>query len=280
MTAAPPDVLLQVEHLTIAYGSAMALSDVAFAVLAGEVHGILGEDGAGKTTLMKIIGGYIPAGSYSGQITLQGRPLQLRSIKDGLRNRIAIVPRKIALFDHMSVAENVTMASGEIQRRLTVSPRTAQKQAEAVLRRWEIVVPLNADVRSLSPLQRRQLMIANALGVDPLLLVLDEPLAGLPDSRSISVMVRTVRRLAERGVTCLCLARRLADATLVADHITVLRDGAVAGQWRREDFDEPALAAAMASQRAYDPEAATQYDDFGQRKGVLDHWFKGTRRQP
>jgi ABC-type sugar transport system ATPase subunit len=274
------DVLLRIDHVTMAYDAAVALSDVSFDVLSGEVHGLLGEDGAGKTTLMKIVGGYIPASAYSGQLLYQGQPLHMRSIKDGLRQGIAIVPRKIALFDHMSIAENVTMASGEIQRRLTISRRAAQDQATALLRRWEIAVPLDADVRSLSPLQRRQLMIANALGVDPLLLVLDEPLAGMADSRSISVLVRMIRRLAERGVTCLYLARRPVDATLVSDHITVLRDGAVAGQWQREDFDEPALAAAMASQRAYDPEAANQYDDFGQRKGVFDHWFKGTRRQP
>jgi ABC-type sugar transport system ATPase subunit len=123
-------------------------------------------------------------------------------------------------------------------------------------------------------------MIANALGIEPLLVVLDEPLAGMPDGRSISGVVRLIRRMAERGVACLCLAKRPADATLVADRISVLRDGEIAGQWGREDFDEAALAAAMASQRAYDPEAGKQYDDFGQRRGVFDHWFKGTRRQP
>lgn len=273
-------VLLRVDSLTLAYGATVALNAVSFDVLAGEVHALLGEDGAGKTTLMKVVGGYIPAGAYSGQLLFQGQPLQLRSIKDGLRQGIAIVPRKLALFDHMSVAENVTMASGEVQRRMTISRRAAQDEAAALLRRWEFAVPLDTDVRTLAPLQRRQLMIANALGVDPLLVVLDEPLAGMPDSRSISVLVRTIRRLAERGVAVLCLARRPADATLVADHITVLRDGAVAGQWQRENFDEPALAAAMASQRAYDPEAGRQHDDFGQRRGVFNHWFRGTRRQP
>lgn len=274
-------VLLQVEHLTMAYDSAVALSDVSFDARAGEVHGILGENGAGKTTLMKIVGGYIPAGVYGGQLRLQGQLLQLRSVKDGLRQRIAIVPRKLALFDHMSVAENVTMTSGEIRRRLTVSRRATREEAAALLRRWEIAIPLDVEVRSLSPLQRRQLMIANALGVDPLLLALDEPLAGMADSRSISVLVRMIRRLAERGVTCLYLAQRPVDATLVADHITVLRDGVVAGQWRRDDFDEPTMAAAMASQRAYDPEAMARHEDFGERKGVFDHWFKaGTRRQP
>lgn len=278
MIAQQPDVLLELEHVTLSYGAVVALNDVTFSVAAGEVHGVLGEDGAGKTTLMKILGGYLPSKAYSGVVRLAGQPLALTSIKDGLRHGVALVPRPLAVFDHMSVAENATMARSETQRRFNLSRRNVDRQAEEVLRRWEIPIKLGDQVRDLSPLQRRQLMIANALGVEPVLVVLDEPLAGMPDGRSISGVVRLVRRMAERGVTCLCLARRPVDATLVADHITVLRDGALVGQWRREDFDEPALAAAMASQRTYDPEARTRHGDFGERKGVFDQFrWRGSK---
>lgn len=280
MTTQQSDVLLELEHVSMSYGATVALHDVTFSVAAGEVHGVLGEDGAGKTTLMKILGGYLPNKEYSGVVRLAGQPLALNSIKDGLRHGVALVPRLLAVFDHMSVAENATMARSETQRRFSLSRRNVDHQAEEVLRRWEIPIKLGDQVRDLGPLQRRQLMIANALGVEPVLVVLDEPLAGMPDGRSISGVVRLIRRMAERGITCLCLARRPVDATLVADHITVLRDGALAGQWRREEFDEPTLAAAMASQRAYDPEARTRHSDFGERKGMFDHWFKGIRRQP
>lgn len=262
----------------MAYGATVALDDVTFSVLAGQVHGILGEDGAGKTTLMKIVGGYIPASDCSGQMWLAGQPLALRSIKDGLQRGVAIVPRKLMVFEHMSVAENITMAMGEIQRKFTLSRRRIDDDAMQVLQRWEIAVDLAADVRNLSPLHKRQLMIANALAIDPVLVALDEPLAGMPDGRSISGIVRLVRRMAERGVTCLCLARRPADATLLADHITVLRDGSVAGHWQRSDFDETTLAAAMASQRAYDPEAGAQHDDFGVRAGFFDQFRWGKRK--
>ena len=272
------DVLLAVEHLTMAYGATVALNDVTFSVLAGQVHGMLGEDGAGKTTLMKILGGYIPSDEYSGAIRLAGQPLGLSSIKDGLQHGVALVPRLLAVFDHMSVAENATMAHGEVHRRFSVSRRSAEKRAAEVLKHWEIAISLGAQVRELSPLQRRQLMIANALAIEPVLVVLDEPLAGMPDGRSISGVVRLIRRMAERGVTCLCLARRPVDATLVADHITVLRDGTLVGQWRREDFDEPTLATAMASQRAYDPEARTRHGDFGEHSGLLDQFMWRIRK--
>jgi len=277
---AQTDLLLQVEHLIVSYDGAVALDDVSVDVRAGEVHAVIGEGGAGKTTLMKVVSGYIPLGGYSGQLLLNGRVVQHRSIRDGLQQGIAMTPRKISLFDHMSVAENVTMTKGEIDRRFSFSRHSTRDEATDVLRDWEIAVPLDADVRTLSPLQRRQLMIANALAVGPQLLMLDEPFSGMPDARSVSVLVRLIRRMAERGVTCMFLTPRPADAMLVADAITVLRDGAVAGEWRGAELDEATLAAAMQSERAYDPAAAIHHEDFEERPGPLDHWFKGIRRQP
>lgn len=275
---APLPLVLEIEHLSLAYGAVVALSDLSLDVGAGEVHGVLGEDGAGKTTLMKVLGGYIPSSRYSGQIRLDGQPLALRSIRDGLQHGIALVPRLLAVFEHMSVAENVTMASGEVHRRLSISRRHGESQAADVLHRWEIAISLDADVRQLAPMQRRQMMIANALATGPRLVVLDEPLAGMPDGRSLSGVIRLIRRIAERGVACLCLARRPVDATLVSDRISVLRDGALAGQWRREAFDEPTLAEAMYSQRAYNPDAARRHDDFGQSGGLWGYLRRGARQ--
>lgn len=274
------DNLLRIEHLTVAYDSFVALDDISLVIRAGEVHSVLGEDGAGKTTLMKIVSGYIPAGGYTGQVLLSGRPLELSSIRDGLDRRIVMVPRKISLFDHMSVAENVTMTKGELDRRFTFSRRSTRDDAAAVLKHWEIDVSLEADVRTLPPLRRRQLMMANALAVEPQLLVLDEPFSAMPDARSVSVLVRLVLRVAAEGVTCLLLERRPSNAVLVADTITVLRDGKVAGEWQRADFDESTLAAAMASQRSYDRQGVAPHEDFEERPGPLDHWFKGIRKRP
>lgn len=273
MTETSAQALLRVEHLTMAYGAHVALNDVTLEVWPGEVHGVLGEDGAGKTTLMKIIGGYIPAGSYRGEMTLAGQPLAPKSIKEGLQSRVALAPRLLAVFEHMSVADNVTMASSELRRRFSLSRGQVNAQAAAVLHQWQIAIPLSARVTELSPMQRRQLMIANALAIDPLLVVLDEPLAGMSDGHSISGVMRLIRRMAERGIACLCLARRPVDATLVADRISVLRDGEIVGSWPRAEYDEGALTAAMASQRAYDPDRAARHPDFGERAG-LRGWFK------
>ena len=217
---------------------ALALDAVSFAVRQGTVHAILGEDGAGKTTLAKILGGAIPTDKTTGQILLDGQPLVLRSLVDGIHRGVAIVPRKISVFDHMSVADNVMVASWQQNRRFAISRRRTESQAEELLARWGIAIDLSVSVRTMSALQQRELMIARSLAASPRLLILDEPLSGIAGHHAASQLLLAVRRLADRGATCLYLARRPAEAMQVAQMITVLRDGVVAGTWERIQFDE------------------------------------------
>lgn len=274
--------LLDVNRLTMAYvAGALALDDVSFAVTQGALHAILGEDGAGKTTLMKILGGAIPTDKTTGQVLLEGQPLVLRSLADGIHRGIVMVPRKIAVFDHMSVADNIMVASWQNDRRFTTSRRATESGASDLMTRWGIDLDLSASVRAMSALQQRELMILRALAASPRLLILDEPLSGIAGHHAASQLLLAVRRLVDRGATCLYLARRPADAMQVAQTITVLRDGAVNGTWERIQFDEAALSVAMASQRLGDAHPIRPDDDFAERGGLFgplsdafDRWFR------
>lgn len=273
--------LLVVNHLTMAFGDLVALDDVSLQVGAGSMDVILGEDGAGKTTLLKILSGAIPAGDYSGEVLLDGKPLILRSLADGLQHGVTIVPRKIGVFDRMTVADNVMMARWQHEHRFVSSRKATESKAEEVLARLSIAIDLGAKVASMSPVQQRQLMIARALAVDPKLVVLDEPLTGIAGHHAASQLLRTARRVAELGVTTIYLARRTAEALQVADVITVLRDGAVAGIWTRPDWDEAAMVSAMASRRLGDAPRTHSEDDFaepagpfGSLRNVFDKWWR------
>ena len=220
--------LLDVNQLTMAYAAgALALDGVSFSVTQGALHAILGEDGAGKTTLMKILGGAIPTDKTTGQILLGGQPLVLRSLADGIHRGIAMVPRKIAVFDHMSVSDNLMVASWQHDRRFVTSRRATESRASDLLARWGIDLDLSASVRAMSALQQRELMMLRALAASPQVLILDEPLSGIAGHHAASQLLLAVRRLVDRGATCLYLARRPAEAMQVAQTITVLRDGAV-----------------------------------------------------
>ena len=260
-------VLLEVSHVTKAFKEVMALNDLSFQVSRGVVHAVVGEAGAGKTTLMKILGGFVRAGDFAGEVLLEGEPLKLRSPADALRARIAIVPRKVALMENCSVADNIVLGSWQVRRSFWVSREADNARSLALLHDWSIDIDLAAPVQNLTALQRRLLMIARGLAVNPKLIVLDEPLADISGFHASAQLLRFVRRISEHGLTCLFLTERAADAMVVANSITVLRDGGVAGAWQGPDFDADAIAAALPGSRANLTNPAA--DDFGESGGLF-----------
>jgi putative multiple sugar transport system ATP-binding protein len=255
--------ILEVNHVTKTYPKTgiVALDDVTLAVRRGEIHGVVGELGAGKTTLMKVLGGLFPAGSYQGEILFEGAPLAARSTGDAIRRGIGVVPRPLSIFPRLSVAENIVMGGWQSEKHFFISKQSTERSAEAVMSRWGLNFGGVTNAAELSAGQQRLLMVARVLAAEPKLIVMDELTYGIKSPQGLSQLLLMVRRLAEHEVTCLYLARRPFDAFQLADRITVLRDGAVAGQWERANFDEAAVTQAMASQRDGEP---TEYDDLNE----------------
>jgi putative multiple sugar transport system ATP-binding protein len=255
--------ILEVNHVTRIYPKTdiVALDDVTLAVRRGEIHGVVGEVGAGKTTLMKILGGLYPAGTYQGEILFEGSPLVPRSTRDAIRRGIGVVPRPLSIFPRLSVAENIVMGGWQAEKRFFISKQTTEHGAEVVMSRWGVNFDGATQASELSASQQRLLMILRVLAAEPKLVVLDEVTHGIKSPQGLSQLLHMVRRLAEREVTCLYLSRRPADAFQLADRVTVLRDGIVAGQWERANFDETVVSQAMASQRDGEP---VEYDDLNE----------------
>lgn len=287
--------LLVVSRLSVTYPSMRgrpsghaeaALCDVSLSIPRGVVYVLLGEDGAGKTTLAKVLAGAIPTGQYTGEMWLDGVSYAPRSLMEGVRQGVSVVPRPVSLFSHMSVAENIMITSWQHDRRLLAGRRRIEDLAEERLAHWGMDVDLATRVMDLSPLQQRQLMIARALGAQPRLLILDEPLAAISGEHAASRLLYNVHRIASEGITCLYLARRPVEASRVASIVSVLCNGSVVETWAEPPFDERALQAAMASQRH--PWAAVRSDwdvpgrdDFGDSDGQLgglrqafERWFR------
>jgi ABC-type sugar transport system ATPase subunit len=272
--------LLTVTHLTKTFKDLAALDDVSLQVERGTIHAIVGETGAGKTTLMKILGGHVRAGEYGGEVRLAGQPLRLRTPADPLRLGIACVPRKVAILENCSVADNITLASWQLRKRFWISRGAELTECEALLHEWSIDIALDAPVRTLTPVQKRLLMIARGLAVNPQLVVLDEPLAEIAGFHARAQLLRFVHRLAEHGLACLYLTQRADEAITVASVITVLRDGVIAGTWQSSEFDAAAIAAVLPGTRAGLP---TADDDFGQSGGMfgsLNEYFGRMLRPP
>jgi rhamnose transport system ATP-binding protein len=226
MTALTPGAteLLRLRGIRKRYGGVTVLRDVDFEVRAGEVHALVGENGAGKSTLIKIASGAEPA--EGGTITVGGRRLSGGSTTAALDAGIATVYQEPQLFGELTVAENVFIGR-ELRRRGLVD-RAAQRAKVVDLLERLGLDPAVAEVRVADlPVAEQQLVsIAKALTGPARVLILDEPSAILTD-REIERLFAAIRTLREDGVGIVYISHRLDELAVIADRITVLRDGAV-----------------------------------------------------
>jgi ribose transport system ATP-binding protein len=206
------------------YDGVAALTDVAFDVLAGEVHALLGENGAGKSTLMNIASGATTPDA--GTIVVGGE--QVESLTPALARDlgIAMVHQHPALLPDMTVAENILVAVGleHLRRR----DPDVTKAMRSLLDDVHFEGHLEDRVSSLSVARRHLLEIAKAFAMSPRLLILDEPTAPLSQD-SVELLFTFVRELAAGGTAVVYITHRLGEVREIADRVTVLRDGTLRG---------------------------------------------------
>ncbi len=219
-TRQPRIVLTQISKR---FGPVRALTDVSLEVAAGEVHALLGENGAGKSTLMNVASGTIAPDS--GTIEVDGTVVEQLTPLSAAELGIAIVHQHPALLPDMTVAENVRVALPNVV-------PSAGGDGRATIRRILDEVGfkphLEDRVDSLTVVDKHLLELAKALAVKPGVLILDEPTAPL-DQESVDMLFAHIRRVAEAGSAVIYITHRLAEVRIVADRVTILRDGEVRG---------------------------------------------------
>jgi len=217
------------------------LRDVDFELVAGTVHGLVGENGSGKSTLIKLLTGVLRP--QIGELYLDDEPLRLSSPGDAQGHGIGVVHQDYHLFTELSVAQNIMGVSGSLpRRRLTgrVDKRRIEKEVSELLERFGIALAPDARVRSLGPAERKFVEIARAMRMEPRFLILDEPTASLEPQGSQAVL-DLLDRLRSRGVGLCFVSHRLNEVMSTADRITVLRDGRLVGCVPCGELDEPRL---------------------------------------
>ncbi len=224
---------LSVTGVSKRYGAVRAIRNADMTVRAGSVHALVGENGAGKSTLIKILSG--AATADTGRITFEGRPVTISSTADAIALGIATVYQEPQLFPDLTVAENV-FTGREITRRGRVD--WAAQNARVVELLELIGLPARyatVPVSELSIAEQQQVSIAKALVGNAEVLVLDEPSAILTDAE-IEVLFGVVRRLASTGVAVIYISHRLDELFVIADEVTVMRDGQTLGTWPIEEL--------------------------------------------
>jgi ABC-type sugar transport system ATPase subunit len=221
-----PDAFLAAKGVTKRFGALTALSNVDLDIRTGEVLALLGDNGAGKSTFIKILAGAYPPSD--GQILIEGQPVSFASPKDAAASGIATIFQELALSENLTVAENVYLGR-ELKHSVLGVPFL--KRADMRKRVGELLAELDAHipdpevpVGSLSGGQRQAVAICRALNLNARLVIMDEPTAALAVAETRKVLELT-RRLARRGCAVVLISHNIADVFETADRMVVLRRG-------------------------------------------------------
>jgi len=224
MTEGPaPEVLLGVRGVVRRFGSTVALAGVDMALRPGESMALLGANGAGKSSLVKILSGAVQPDE--GEVIVNDEVHVMRGVPDARRHGICYVPQELTVATDLTVAENV-LTSGWPSRRGLVDVRKGRETTVAACRRVGLEVDPDTRVGDLSPAEQRLLMIARGLLDDPRVLILDEPTAALGAAEA-ERMVEVVTGLRDRGLTLVYISHRMEEISRLCDSVTVLRNGRV-----------------------------------------------------
>lgn len=233
---------IRFEHISIRFGGVQALDDVSFSVGRGEVHCLAGENGCGKSTIIKVIAGVYQAMpgarmAYFGETVTAPTPPFAR------RKGVAVIWQDLALFPEMSVAENIAF-DGLVGAPRLVSYRKIRETADTALKKLGVELDLNAPLKSLPISGRQVVAIARALASDARLIFMDEPTASLTQAETDHLLA-VVRNLSAAGVAVVFVSHRLAEVLEISSRVTVLRDGKLVGVFDARGMSQSRLSELM-----------------------------------
>jgi ribose transport system ATP-binding protein len=225
--------VLEVRKISKSFPGVRALHNVDLRIWPGEVHALMGENGAGKSTLMKILSGAYHADS--GQILIDGKPVQFRSPYDARTAGIGIIYQELTVAPNLTVSGNVFLGS-ELKRFGFMKDTTAMDwKAQEVLHRLGAKFDASDRAANLAVAEQQQVEIARALFHKSRVLVMDEPTAALSD-RETTRLFEIVRQLRSEGLAIIYISHRMAEVYELADRLSVLRDGEYVGELKRAEF--------------------------------------------
>ena len=229
------ETLLEIRHLSKAFGKNVVLKDIDFSVQKGDVTSIIGASGSGKSTMLRCIN--LLEMPTAGDIVYRGK-----NILDGKMNaasyraKVGMVFQSFNLFNNMTVLENCIVGQTKV---LKMGREEAGKNAMKYLEKVGMAPYINAKPRQLSGGQKQRVAIARALAMEPEVLLFDEPTSAL-DPQMVGEVLEVIKKLAEEGMTMLIVTHEMAFARDVSSHVVYMANGVIAEEGTPQQiFAEP-----------------------------------------
>jgi len=260
------DVIIETRNVSRLYPGVTALDQVNYRVYRNKVNVLIGENGAGKSTMMKMLAGVETPSS--GEILLDGKVVSLSSTHQAEKQGISIIFQELNLFPNMNVMDNIFIANEFFQRGV-INEKYQYALAKTLLERLELDVDPYAPLGKLGIGHQQLVEIARALSKDTRVLIMDEPTSALSQSE-VKVLFNVIAQLKRRGVTIIYISHRLEELMEIGDHITIFRDGRFISEREVREASVPWIIAQMVGdkKKQFDYQAAPQGETVLQVEGL------------
>jgi len=272
--------VLALRDVQKAFGPVQILFDIDIELIPGEVHALIGENGAGKSTAMKIMSGYYEASG--GTVELDGAPVTFTHSREAEKRGVTIIHQEFNLAPALSIRENIFLGH-ELKRGWLLDHKTMQARTQELLDRLETPLDPRTRTADIAVPEKQMVEIAKALSREARVLIMDEPTAALT-TRETEVLFRQIERLRAQGTAILYTSHKLDEVAKIADRVTVMRDGRIVRTALRGEMNEDQMAEAMvgreltdmfpAKRPAASAEAALEVSGFSLEGVVKDVSFR------
>lgn len=237
------DYILELKGIAKTFPGVRALNDVHFQLKRGEIHALMGENGAGKSTFIKIITGV--HSPDQGEMILNGERVVFKNPNDAKNLGIAAIYQHVTCYPDLTVTENIFMGHEKVQRG---TQRILWKQmhtdAQRLLTELGVDIDPKTQMGALSVAQQQTVEIAKALSANASIIIMDEPTSALT-KRESEELYRITEQLRDNGASVIFISHRMEDMYRLADRVTVLRDGQYIGTWGVKEISGEKLIVAM-----------------------------------
>jgi len=233
VTVAERTPLVEMSHISIAFGGVHAVKDVSVDLYAGEVIGLVGGNGAGKSTLMRALSGAHVADT--GEIRVNGSPVTIRNPRDAKALNIETIYQTLALADNIDAPGNLFLGRERTTRLGSLDDSAMESEARKIMGRLNPnFTRFKMPVKSLSGGQRQSVAIARAVYFNARVLIMDEPTAALGPAETDQVR-RLIRQLRSDGIGIFLISHDIHDVFDLSDRISVMYHGEIVGTVRKDD---------------------------------------------
>ena len=250
--------ILSASNISKSFIGVRALNNIDITINAGEIHCLAGENGCGKSTLVKCISGvYTPD---EGTIQIEGQTCGSMTPIEAMNHGIQVIYQDLSLFQHMTVAENIAISKLKFENTKIINWKTIKAIAKEQLDKIGVTMDLDETVGEISMANKQMVAICRALAQNAKILFMDEPTTALTKTE-VSHLMKVMLELKEKGLAIVFISHKLDEVFEVADKITIFRNGNKIGDFNSSDLDEKSLSYYMTGREIEYPRYHRTYKD-------------------